>query len=407
MRILQVVEASLAGVGSHVLDLAEGLLARDHDVHLVYSPRRQDRFFRHRIGRLQNLRAWPVDLRRRPHPSDFTGVQAVRRALREEGPFDVIHGHSSKGGAVARLAALTAGIPAVYTPHAVRTMDPTMSSLTRIAVGSAERLLASVSVLIAVSPREAEHLLRMGIPRERLRVVLNCIRPTELPTASRARSELGLPLDAWVVGFVGRLTTQKAPEVLLSAFYRVVQFVPEALLVIIGDGPLRRPLQRACEQLGLDKHVRWMGERNGQRSMPAFDVMALPSRYEGLPQVLLEALHAGLPIVATEEASAGLIVEPGVNGLVVPVDDPDAVADAILYMLTHDRERESFAWASRYRAARFTQDRMVEETEQVYREVVIGRPGEESPTGRKEKAWREERSISASSTGTRSAWWRS
>lgn len=365
------VEASAGGVGRHVLDLVEGLRARNHDVHIVYSPRRSDRFFRERLSRLDGVDAWSIGLRRHPHPSDVAGVQAVREILRTRGAFDVVHGHSSKGGAVARLAAATVGVPAVYTPNAIRTMDPTASGVTRAAVGWVERLLARVEgLVIAVSPAEEAHLVRLGIPRERLRMVPNCVRDVELPSREEARRELRLPRDGMVVGFVGRLAAQKAPDVLVSAFCRVARVYSDVTLAVVGDGPLRPPLRRACEQLGLDGRVRWLGERNGQHAMPAFDLLVLPSRYEGLPHVLLEALVAGLPIVATEGASAGLLVDPGVNGFVVPVDDPDALSEAVLHLLTNRTARATFGQASHFRAARFGHDRMVEETELVYREAI-------------------------------------
>lgn len=371
MRILHVVEASGAGVGRHVLDLSEGLLALGHDVHLAYSPRRAGRFFRSRLSCLDELRACTVNLRRRPHPSDLTGVQTIRKTLDTRGPFDLVHGHSSKGGAVARLAAAMAGLPAVYTPNAIRSLDPTASTLTRSAVASVERILACVDgLVIAVSPVEKEHLAAIGIPRSRLRMVPNCVRPVALPSRTEARRSLDLPSDVPVVGFVGRLAEQKAPDVLVSAFFRVSLAHPDAILAMIGEGPLEPALRSACEQLGLQDRVRWLGERNGQQSMPAFDLLVQPSRYEGLPYVLLEALLAGLPIVTTEAASAGLVVEPGVNGLVVPVDDPDAVAEAILHLLANEQERTLFGQASRFRAARFSHDRMVEDTARVYREVV-------------------------------------
>lgn len=371
MRILHVVEASFAGVGRHVLDLSEGLLARGHEIHLAYSPRRADAQFRERLAHLDGLRAWTLDLRREPHPSDLAGVRALRRGLRTRGPFDLVHGHSSKGGAVARLAAAATRVPAVYTPHAIWTMDPTSPALARAAVAWAERLLARVNgLVIAVSPAEAEHMARLGIPPHRLRTVLNGIRAVDLPTGNDARCALGLPRDALVVGFVGRLAKQKAPDVLVSAFHRVSCAHPEALLAVVGDGPLRPMLECRIEQLGLREKVRWLGERDGQFAMAAFHVLVLPSRYEGLPYVLLEALAAGVPIVATERATGGLVVEPGVNGLVVPVDDPDGLADAILRLLSNEAERSAFGRAARGRAARFSRERMVEETERVYREAV-------------------------------------
>src|SRR5579862_7837079 len=117
MRVLFVVESSLAGTGRHVLDLSEGLLRRGCEVHLLYATRRADRLFLDRLGALPGLRSAVVPMRTGIHPSDLPAVLAVRRYAREFGPFDVIHGHSSKGGAMARLAALGSGTPAIYTIH--------------------------------------------------------------------------------------------------------------------------------------------------------------------------------------------------------------------------------------------------------------------------------------------------
>ena len=89
--MLLVVESSGAGTGRHVMDLAEGLLSRDCEVHLIYSPRRMDKLFADRLGRLSAMKSVPLPMRRSIHPGDFGMVRAVRRYLREFGPFDVRH----------------------------------------------------------------------------------------------------------------------------------------------------------------------------------------------------------------------------------------------------------------------------------------------------------------------------
>lgn len=370
MKILHVVEASGGGVGRHVLDLSEGLVARGHDVHLVYSPRREGPFFRRRREALDGVRTHAVSLRRAPHPLDLMALKSVRDVIEEGGAFDVVHGHSSKGGAVARLAVLGTGIPAVYTPNAISTLNPAAPEAWRRALGWVERLLARVDgAVIAVSPNERAHLAGLGIPEARLYMVPNCVREVELPTREEARAGLGLPPTSTVVGFVGRLTPQKGPEIMLEAFATVAREHPDVVLAMVGDGSMRPELEARARRLALRDAVRWLGERHGQRSMPAFDMLVLPSRYEGLPYVLLEGLVAGLPIVTTETANAGLVVEQGVNGLVVPGEDPGSVARAILRLLRNEEERTRFGRASRTRAARFSPDRMVEDTLRVYREV--------------------------------------
>ena len=97
-RVLMVVESCGGGTGRHVLDLSEGLLERGYDVHLIYSPHRIDQFFQRRLSQVRSLKHVCCSLRRSMHSSDLSAVRFIRRYMREFGPFDVIHGHSSKGG---------------------------------------------------------------------------------------------------------------------------------------------------------------------------------------------------------------------------------------------------------------------------------------------------------------------
>ena len=126
-RVLMVVESSSGGTGRHVLDLSEGLTQRGCDVHVLYSTGRADRFFLDRAKSLPGVRCVPLPMRTSIHPGDFAAVLAARRYVKEFGPFDAIHGHSSKGGAVARLAALGTSSAAFYTLHGFIIMDPLLA----------------------------------------------------------------------------------------------------------------------------------------------------------------------------------------------------------------------------------------------------------------------------------------
>src|SRR5437763_3396798 len=142
LRVLLVVESSAAGTGRHVMDLAEGLLARDCEVHLIYSARRMDQLFADRLAKLDSLKCLSLPMRRSIHPGDFGMARAVRRYLRECGPFDLVHGHSSKGGAIARLAAIGTGVPAFYTIHGLVVADPGLARWKRLMYLSIEILLS-------------------------------------------------------------------------------------------------------------------------------------------------------------------------------------------------------------------------------------------------------------------------
>src|SRR6185437_3242872 len=123
LRILMIVECSGGGTGRHVLDLSQCLIERGCEVHILYSRGRIDRMFETRLDAITSLYSQVVPMRTAPHPSDWSAWRAIRRYMRAHGPFDVIHGHSSKGGALARLAALGTGVSAYYTLHGLIMLD--------------------------------------------------------------------------------------------------------------------------------------------------------------------------------------------------------------------------------------------------------------------------------------------
>ena len=132
LRILLVVESAGGGTGRHVLDLAEGLAQRDCDVHVAYSTRRADRMFLDRRNAMSGVTFIEVPCRTAIHPSDYAAMRALRRYIRRLGPFQIIHGHSSKGGALARLAALGSASAAFYTLHGLIMMDPGLARWKRM-----------------------------------------------------------------------------------------------------------------------------------------------------------------------------------------------------------------------------------------------------------------------------------
>lgn len=368
LRILMVVESAAGGTGRHVLDLSEGLLRRGHEVHLVHSTRRIDRMFQDRLAQLPSLHRLPLDLRTSPHPADLLAVCAVRRYLRRYGPFDLIHGHSSKGGAIARLAALFIRVPAFYTLHGLIMMDPGLPRWKKRFYAAIELALAMRTAgIIAVSPEEARAATRLGLGHSRVAMIPNGVGPAELPSRSAARAALGLRDDQVAIGFVGRLVEQKAPHVLLQAFAHVASQMPSARLVVVGDGPLDGHLRALSVRLGIDDRVLWLGERDAREVLSALDVFALPSRKEGLPYVVLEAMSAGLPVVATASAGVEVLVTPGLNGAVVPTNDSVAFGSALSGLVRDARRRRDYGAASLARAASFTIDAMVERTCAVYR----------------------------------------
>ena len=257
--------------------------------------------------------------------------------------FDVVHTHSAKAGVVGRLAARRARTPLVaHTYHGFPFHD-FQDRLHHAAYVAAERRLVPVTdVVLAVGRGVATEALRRGLARPgSLYTVAPAVEGVcvERSPATRARARELLELDSFspVVGTVGRLDYQKAPEHFVEAVSRLRD--RDALAVWVGAGPQLELTRALLRRTGLTDRVRLVGERaDVARLLPAFDVFAMASRYEGLPCAVVEAMRCGLPVVATAVNSVPDLVVPGESGLLVPPGRPRALAEAIDTLL-EDPER--------------------------------------------------------------------
>ncbi|MEM7342274.1 MAG: glycosyltransferase family 4 protein [Actinomycetota bacterium] len=373
LHVLQIVEATFAGVGRHVLDLSEGLVQRGVTVDLCYGMERAETAFLDRLPTVGLNRVIAMTGGRSIGRHDIDAWRTVRRAM-SDGSYDLIHGHASKAGAVARLAAAGRQPAVVYTPNALVTMSPDGGHSMRTAYGALERTLARMTdAIIYVSPEEEAHAIEVGLRPRTSRIIPNGVGPE--PTFDRVdgRNELGLDpntADEVVIGFVGRLSAQKNVELLLDAYARVRDTTANrSRLIVVGTGEEENAVRSQVERLDLTDHVTLAGYRNGARAMPAFDVFALPSRYEGFPYVLLEALRAGVPCVATTGCSAGLLLGDARAGLLV-APTATAFSEALARLIDAPERRSAMAAAARTRAAQFSVDEMINATHALYQDVV-------------------------------------
>lgn len=372
MRVVEIVESSAGGSGRHVIDLCCELAKRRVEVHLLYSPARIDGMFRDNLQRCKECGVIirPIFMHRRPHLSDLRSILEIWAYLRAHGPFDIVHGHSSKAGAIARLLRILGGPVTVYTPHAFLTLNPALSRLERVTYGMIERVLGLLTdIIITVSIDEYREALRLGIPKDKLRMIPNGIPLSRggCEDREKVRTHFGIAPGEVVVGFVGRFVLQKAPGLLLAAFARLVDRCKNSRLVMVGEGPLFSDLKRESQRLGIEKHVVWPGYMDGRVAMEAFDVFALPSSYEGFAYTLLEAMAAGLPVVTTRVGGTDLAVEHGANGYVVPVGDVEGFADALVCLCSDPDRRTRFSERSLQKVALFNIDEMIDKTIDAYR----------------------------------------
>lgn len=328
--VLHVLEAIEAGAARHVVSLVEHVTEARHEVAMPLERvgGATDRAAAARIcaagGRVHVL-----DMRRRPvDPRNGAAVVSLVRLVRRIRP-DVVHTHSSIGGAVGRVAATVArtGAARVHTPHGLA-----RGSLPR----SVERLLGRVTDrVVVVSAGERTELAALGIvPDDRLVMIANGIEP-DPPAPVSLRVEAAIP-DGPLIGFVGRLAAQKEPATFLRACAIVAARHPAARFVLLGDGPLRPAMDRLAGELGLD------GRLHALRHLPDaaahlgdLAVFVSTSAWEAGPYAPLEAMRAGVPVVLTDVTGNREVVTDGYDGLLVPVGDPAAVAVAVERLL-HD-----------------------------------------------------------------------
>lgn len=248
-------------------------------------------------------------------------ILRLARRLRELAPRAVMAHHAGPllyGGLAARLA----GVPRfIYVEHDVwHYDDPGERRLTWLAGHLVRPTVVAVSQTVARAVREV-------MPAGTVQVVSNAVDTDRFVPGDRAaaRRRLGLPEAARIIGVAGRLEHVKGPDVLLDA----MAGVPDALVVFIGKGSVEADLKAQTARLGLEGRVRFLGQRKDMPDIyPAFDLICLPSRNEGLPLSVLEAQSCNIPVVACDVGSVreGLCPQ---TGLLVPPEDPVALAAAL------------------------------------------------------------------------------
>ncbi|MGI9659140.1 MAG: glycosyltransferase family 4 protein, partial [Gaiellaceae bacterium] len=262
-----------------------------------------------------------------------------------------------RDGASALFAARLRRLPSVATLNLV------VPAHDRLKERVSRTVLRRADALIAVSGAVGEYASRLGIEPRVVRHGLPV--PAE---SNDVRAKLGLAAEQVVVGGVGRLDHQKGWDLLCAAAARVHDTRPDVRFMVIGDGPERENLGRDPQS----HHVEFVGARDDAASlMAAFDVLAIPSRYEAFGLVAVEAMLSGVPVVAA--AAGGLIEVVNGAGRLVPTEDPVALASSLLELVEDEDGRRSMAaQAARRARERFELTRMLDETRAIYDELYRG-----------------------------------
>jgi glycosyltransferase involved in cell wall biosynthesis len=311
---------------------------------------------------------------------------SVRRIVQEIKRFrpHIIHTHTAKAGAVGRVAALLAG--AARPPITVHTFhghvlrgyfDPVRTEIFR---ETERRLARHTTHLIAVSPQVRDELLELGVGSpDQFSVIRLGIELEKRVAAERSRAELrrlfGVPDDRFVVGWIGRMTSIKRVQDVVTAFAALRRRGIEATLCLVGDGPDRAMIEQVAHDLGVIRDILFVGYQRDVASYYSFiDALILASANEGTPVVAMEALVAGRPVVSTRVGGIPDVVTDGVDGILCDPGDVDALANALAELATDHELLDRLGRPGRAdMLARYSVGRLVDDVDALYRRLLSER----------------------------------
>jgi glycosyltransferase involved in cell wall biosynthesis len=369
-HVLLLFQPVVGGVPAYVASLAEGLAEAGWDISAA-APSATPVL--DRLGRVsRNVVA--LDTPRMPSPVHDLRVLRELAALCRDTRVDVIHAHSSKAGAIATVVGRLTGIPTVYTPHAW-SFQRELSPRAERAYVAVERMLARwhAHVIVVANAERAEAEQRRIVAPERLELVNTGLRDRALPSREAARHELHVATDAFVIGWVGRNGPQKRPEH-LPILAR--ELACEATIVALGYGIPESEHGRELARFGGTV----LAAVNPETVYAASDVLALTSRWEASPLVVLEAMRAGIPVVAYDIGGVRELLEDGETGYMVPTGDAEALSSRLRELARDPELASAMGLAGRARfLERFRFNHMIGGIERAYQQVLDAR-GAGGPT---------------------------
>ncbi len=343
----------LGGAQENTLLTVEGLMGEpDFEPCLVTGPAIGPEGELLTRARTNGVRIIPVDdLRRTVNPlRDWRAYRRLCKIIRRERP-DIVHTHSSKAGILGRRAARACGVPViVHTIHGLPFHDYENGLRNRLYVFLEKRAARHCDAIITVADAMTEKAVAASIAtREQFETIrsgleIDLFRPPKADERRRLREELGFGENDRVICKVARLFHLKGHEFLLAAMPRILKDVPEAKLLFVGNGILRRTLEDSARRLGIADRLVFTGLVAPERIsdyLGASDIVAHCSLREGLARVLPQALLCEVPVVSYDIDGAREVVVDGVTGRLIEPESVEALADAISeLLLAPDKARE-------------------------------------------------------------------
>lgn len=328
IRILHVAQAA-GGVDRYIRMLLKYLNKEKFENILVCSQDFRKRDYNGLVDYFEK-----IEMTRAIGGNDLKAIKAVRNLIKKYNP-DIVYAHSSKAGAIARIADIGIKNYCIYNPHgwAFNMKCSEKKKAIYIAIEKVAALFCDK--IVCISDAEKQSALEKKICREeKLQVIFNGVDIEEYENRTHvliARQDLNISEDAFIVGMVGRICPQKAPDVFVRMAKCVKDKVPNAYFIIVGNGSQEVEIRKYAESNGFSENLYITGWVDNPLSyVELFDVACLLSRWEGFGLVLPEYMMAGKPIVATRVDAIPNIINDGKNGLLVEVDDAIGASEAVL-----------------------------------------------------------------------------
>ena len=307
---------------------------------------------------------------------DWGLVYRLARLIRS-GKVDLVHSHNWGTFLYSVLAAKLAGVPIVHGEHGKNQSEVGGDGRAKRV---AKRVLGRrVDQIVPVCQAIADEWIAYGVPQDRVKSIPNGVdinRFCPRPDRGACRDEFGLPESAFLVGSVGRLDELKNYEVLVQVLGKMKDDLPDIHVAILGDGPQRTMLQELAQRTGIAERVHLLGFRTRpELFLAGLDIFILPSKYEGMSNVVLEAMSTALPIVCADLRSHREIFVPGREGEIVSPCSAATFAASIDQLYRDDRRRRELGLAARARILKeFSIEQMVNSYARMYDTYMPTRP---------------------------------
>ncbi|NMA69632.1 MAG: glycosyltransferase [Desulfitobacterium sp.] len=370
-KVLQLIGGGeIGGAEKHLLALLEGL---ESDSFTLSNGCLIDGAF----AKLTRERGIPTHLFPMKHPLDLTLIPKIMKIIKEEG-YSLIHTHGSRANLLGRIAGYLSKIPVISTVHSSLEHDYLSRKAALLAIFLDGLTLPFTAGIITVSEALAEEVGKRG--GKNIRTIYNGI--PSLPSLqsplerqklrTKFRHTWGIPENAFVIGTIARLHPTKGLEYLIEGVKLLHKDYPHLHLLIIGEGPLHSELEEQLNKGDLNYTLTGYLPK-AYEGLPAMDLFTLPSLSEGMGLVLLEAMQASLPIVATKVGGIPEIINHRDNGLLVPPQDPRALAQAYEELLKNTQLAQKISKKGHDCWTQFGLTQMLVQTRKFYEEILYSR----------------------------------